>query len=164
MKPQMKIKVRTFGSLTDILDKRKKNIFVEGAIPPLLIADSIAKHSHKTDIGAHSIFLGQIRADQVDGKTVRAIEYTVYDDLALNKMSEIREAVFEKHDLTCMHIYHSVGTVQAGEICLFVFTSSGHRKAANEACEEVVERIKKELPIWGKEIFEDDTHQWKVNS
>lgn len=145
------------------MDKRKKNIFVAGAIPPLLIADGIVRHSSKTDIGAHSIFLGQIRADRIDGKTVRAIEYTVYEELALNKMSEIREAIFEKYDLTCMHIYHSVGTVQAGEICLFVFTSSGHRKAAIAACEELVDRIKNELPIWGKEIFEDDTHQWKVN-
>lgn len=145
------------------MDKKNKNIFVEGAIPPLLIADSIAKHAVKNDIGAHSIFLGQIRADMVDGKTVRAIEYTTYDDLALNKISEIREAIFEKYPLSCMHIYHSLGTVNVGEICLFVFTSSGHRKAAMHACEEIVERIKKELPIWGKEIFEDDTHQWKTN-
>ena len=62
-----------------------------------------------------------------------------------------------------MHIYHSLGTVAAGEICLFVFTSAVHRKEAIDACEEVVELIKKELPIWGKEVFEDDTHQWKVN-
>ena len=49
-----------------------------------------------------------------------------------------------------MHIYHSLGKVKAGEICLFVFTSSSHRKAAIDACEEVVERVKKELPIWGR--------------
>jgi|SRR5690606_27542232 len=146
-----------------MMDKRKKNIFVQGAIPPLLIADGIAKHSAKKEIGAHSIFLGQVRADQINGKTVHAIEYTTYDNLALEKMSETREAIFEKHSLTCMHVYHSIGTVRAGEICLFVFTSSGHRKAAIAACEEVVERLKKELPIWGKEIFEDHSHQWKVN-
>jgi molybdopterin synthase catalytic subunit len=63
-----------------------------------------------------------------------------------------------------MHIYHSLGKVNAGEICLFVFTSSAHRKAAIDACEEVVERIKKELPIWGRELFEDDTYQWKENN
>ncbi|WP_134087867.1 molybdenum cofactor biosynthesis protein MoaE [Olivibacter sp. XZL3] len=145
------------------MDKKKKNIFVEGAIPPLLIADSIAKHSSKKGIGAHSIFLGQIRADEIDGKTVHEIEYTTYDDFALVKMSEIREAIFEKYSLTCMHVYHSIGTVKTGEICLFVFTSSAHRKAAIAACEELVERIKEELPIWGREIFEGNTHQWKVN-
>jgi molybdopterin synthase catalytic subunit len=62
-----------------------------------------------------------------------------------------------------MHIYHSLGVVKAGEICLFVFTSSAHRKEAIDACEEVVNRIKAELPVWGKEIFENETHQWKQN-
>jgi len=62
-----------------------------------------------------------------------------------------------------MHVYHSLGKVVAGEICLFVFTSGAHRNEAIDACEETVERLKAELPIWGKEIFEDETHQWKVN-
>ena len=62
-----------------------------------------------------------------------------------------------------MHIHHSLGLVEAGAISLFVFTSSAHRRDAIDACNEVVERIKKELPVWGKEIFEDETHQWKVN-
>ena len=78
-------------------------------------------------------------------------------------MHEIREAIFEKYELTCMHVYHSLGKVAAGEISLFVFTSSAHRKAAIDACEETVERIKSELPVWGKELFDNDTHQWKEN-
>lgn len=145
------------------MSKEKKQIFVEGPIQPAFIASSIAKHSTKRDIGAHSIFLGQVRADEVNGKAVRAIEYTTYTDLALDKMHEIREATFEKYALTCMHVYHSLGSVAAGEICLFVFTSSKHRKMAIAACEEVVERIKQELPVWGKELLEDETHQWKEN-
>jgi molybdopterin synthase catalytic subunit len=62
-----------------------------------------------------------------------------------------------------MHIFHSLGKVNAGEISLFVFTSSPHRKAAIDACEETVEKIKSSLPVWGKEIFEDESHQWKIN-
>ena len=145
-------------------DKKLKNIFVDGPIASQFIADSIAKHASKTNIGGHSIFLGQVRNDLIDGKTVSAIEYTAYQELALEKMHEIREAIFEKYPLVCMHIYHSLGTVNIGEICLFVFTSSAHRKPAIEACNEVVERIKAELPIWGKEKFDDETHQWKINS
>lgn len=145
------------------MSKTVKNIFIEGAINPTFISDSIAKHSFKKDIGAHSIFLGQIRQDLIDGATVQAIEYTAYETMALDKMHEIREAVFSKYDLTCMHVYHSLGVVNAGEICLFVFTSSKHRTVAMEACNEIVERIKAELPIWGKEIFNDESHQWKVN-
>ncbi len=145
-------------------EKKIKNIFVEGAISPGFIADSIAKHQTKTNIGAHNIFLGQVRSDVVDDKIVKAIEYTSYQELANEKMNAIREDIFAKYALTCMHIYHSLGVVNAGEICLFVFTSSKHRKVAIDACTEMVERIKAELPIWGKEIFEDDTHQWKQNN
>jgi len=140
-----------------------KNIFQHSPISPLFIAESITKHSTKTEIGAHQIFLGQIRADEIDGKTVKAIEYTAYEDLALNQMTAIREEIFAKYNITCMHIHHSLGTVHVGEICLFVFTSSKHRNEATKACNEVVERIKNELPIWGKEIFEDETYQWKIN-
>ncbi len=145
-------------------DKKHKQIFVKGAIGSSFIADSIQKHSTKTTIGAHSIFLGQVRSDSRDDRKVVAIDYTTYEEMALEKMHEIREGIFAKYPLTCMHIYHSLGTVSAGEICLFVFTSAVHRKEAIDACEEVVELIKKELPIWGKEVFEDDTHQWKVNN
>ena len=144
--------------------KKPKNIFVQGPISASFIADSIQKHSTKTDIGAHSIFLGQVRGDVINNKTVAAIEYTAYEEMALEKMHEIREAIFEKYSLTCLHIYHSLGTVKSGEISLFVFTSSAHRKAAIDSCEEVVERIKKELPVWGKEVFEDASYQWKENT
>jgi len=145
------------------MEKKPKNIFVQGPIGAAFIADSIQKHSTKTDIGAHSIFLGQVRSDVIDGKTVSAIDYTTYEEMALDQMHTIREAIFAKYALTCMHIYHSLGRVNAGEISLFVFTSSKHRKAAIDACEEVVECIKKELPVWGKEVFADASYQWKEN-
>ncbi len=145
-------------------EKKLKNIFSQGAIPASFIAESIQKHSSKTGIGAHSIFLGQVRSDAINDKKVAAIEYTSYEEMALEKMYKIREAIFEKYDLTCMHVHHSLGRVEAGEISLFVFTSSPHRNAAIEACNETVERIKAELPVWGKELFADETYQWKENT
>jgi molybdopterin synthase catalytic subunit len=144
-------------------ERKPKNIFVEGAIAPAFIAERIGEHSHKTGIGGHSIFLGQVRADEAEGKKIIAIEYTAYDEMALEKMHEIREAIFDKYPLTCMHVYHSLGRVAAGEICLFVFTSSAHRKPAIDACTETVERIKAELPVWGRELFEGKGYQWKEN-
>jgi molybdopterin synthase catalytic subunit len=144
-------------------DRKPKNIFRDGALPASFIGDSIAKHATNHKIGGHSIFLGQVRADEIDGKKVEGIEYTAYEEMALEKMHEIREAIFAKYPLTCMHVYHSLGKVPVGEICLFVFTSSAHRKPAIDACNECVERIKAELPVWGKEIFEGEGYQWKVN-
>ncbi|MCX6297315.1 MAG: molybdenum cofactor biosynthesis protein MoaE [Bacteroidetes bacterium] len=144
-------------------EKKKHKVFVDGAISPGFIADSISKHSTKTSIGAHDIFLGQVRADEIEGKIVQAIDYTCYEDMAEEKFDEIREAAFAKFDLSCMHIYHSKGVVKSGEICLFVFVSSKDRVMAFDACREIVEGIKKNVPIWGKELFEDDSYKWKVN-
>jgi molybdopterin synthase catalytic subunit len=144
-------------------ERKPKNIFVQGPITSSFIAESIQKHSSKTNIGGHSIFLGQIRADKIEGKEVASIEYTAYEDMALEKMHSIREDIFAKYNLTCMHVYHSLGTVKIGEISLFVFTSSVHRKAAISACEETVERLKAELPVWGKELLTDNTYYWKEN-
>ena len=141
----------------------KKNVFIKGAISPQKIADSIAHHRVKTNIGAHDIFLGQVRADSIQDKTVEAIEYSAYEEMANEVFHEIREAAFEKFDLTCMHIYHSIGKVKAGELCLFVFTSSKHRVQAMDACRYLVEEIKEKVPIFGKELFADDDYQWKEN-
>lgn len=145
-------------------NEKIKNIFIEGAITAEFIGNSIYKHSTKKNIGAHSIFLGQVRNDIIKEQQVKAIEYTAYTEMANEKFYEIREDAFKKYPLVCMHIYHSLGIVNAGEISLFVFVSSIHRKEAIKACEEIVERIKKEAPVWGKEIFCNNNSQWKINS
>lgn len=143
---------------------KPKNIFILGPISPEKISKVIASHSSQTNIGAHSIFLGQIRADEIKNKEVTAIEYTAYVGMALEEAQRIREEVFEKYSLTCMHIYHSLGKVKTGSICVFIFTAARNRKAAIEACSELIERIKNELPIWGKEIVANNAFSWKINN
>ena len=146
------------------IDKPKKTSFIQGAISTEFIGNSIAKHQSKTSIGAHNIFLGQVRADKIDGKTVAAIEYSAYEEMAEQSFYEIRELAFAKYDLTCLHIYHRLGLVKTGEICLFVFVSAPRRKVVFEAIEFLVEEIKEKVPIFGKEIFEDETYTWKKNT
>lgn len=144
--------------------KPAKKVFVQGAISSEFIGNSIAKHQTKTTIGAHNIFLGQVRADSINNRIVTAIEYSAYEELAEQSFNEIREVAFTKYELTCMHIYHSLGLVKAGEICLFVFVSAPRRKVVFEALEFIVEEIKEKVAIFGKEIFEDETYTWKINN
>jgi len=141
-----------------------KNVFVTGAISPEHIAKAIATLQTKTQIGAHDIFLGQVRADEIGGKQVSGIEYTAYESMASQKFHEICELALKNFGLNTVHIYHSLGKVQVGEICLFVLVSAPHRKAVFDGLHQVVEEIKKEVPIFGKELFEDDSYQWKVNT
>ncbi len=145
-------------------EKPKKAVFVSGAISPEFIAGSIAKHQSKTTIGAHQIFLGQVRADEIQGKQVVAIDYSAYEAMAETVFHEIRESAFEKYELTCLHTYHSLGVVKTGEICLFVFVSAPRRKVVFEAIEFLVEAIKEKAPVFGKELFADDTYTWKKNT
>mgnify|MGYP003556062715 CR=1 FL=1 len=150
---------------------RKHDIFIEGAIDPGVISESISKHATRMDIGAHEIFLGQIRAYMDAGSgmdrpanTVTAIEYTAYKDMALERMTAIREDAFDRWPtITCLHVYHSLGRIPAGKLCFMVFASAPHRRQAREAVAFVVDAVKKELPIFGRELFDDDAHKWKTN-
>jgi molybdopterin synthase catalytic subunit len=143
---------------------KRHKVLTKGPVEPSFIAEAIARHSAKTAIGAHDIFLGQVRKDVIEGKPVAAIEYSAYEEMAEDIFHEIREAAFQKFELTCMHIHHSMGRVKAGELCLFVFVSSPHRQSAFEACRWIVEEIKHKVPVWGKELFEDETYEWKKNN
>ena len=142
---------------------KKKTVFIQGEITSAFIANAISKHQTKTGIGAHNIFLGQIRKDEVAGKTVSAIEFSCYEEMAEKKLHDIREDAFKKFDLTCMHIYHSLGIVNLGEICFFVFVSAAHRTQVYEATEYIVNKVKEDVPIFGKELFETGAYQWKKN-
>ena len=143
---------------------KTSNIFIQGAISPGFIAEIIARHQPETHIGAHDIFLGQVRADIIDGKEVIAIDYSAYEEMALSQFNEIQEEAFKKFDLGGLHVYHSLGRVNVGGICLFVLASSAHRKTVFEALQFVVEEIKQKVPVFGKELFDGDSYQWKVNT
>ena len=141
-----------------------KKTFLDGAISSDFIADSIAKHQSKHSIGAHNIFLGQVRGDEIEGQQVVAIDYNAYEEMANEKLHELREEAFGKFNLTCLHIYHSLGRVNVGEICFFVFVSAKRRKEVYQATEYLVNQVKEQVPIFGKEIFDNENFQWKVNS
>ena len=140
-----------------------KNFFLNGPISPDFISNSIHKHQIKHNIGAHNIFLGQVRKDTIKSNVVSAIEYSAYEEMANKKITDIRESTFEKFDLTCLHIYHSLGVVEVGQIGFFVFVSSSRRKNVYDATKFIVDMIKNTVPIFGKEIFENNEYNWKVN-
>jgi molybdopterin synthase catalytic subunit len=141
--------------------KKKHTVLIPVPVSPEFIANAIAKHSGKTEIGAHAIFLGQVRKDMSEkGKVVKEIVYSAHEAMAEAAFHEIREAAFAQYDMVCMHIYHSLGAVKAGEISLFVFVSCRHRAASFKALEAIVDQIKAQVPIWKKENFEDGSHRW----
>ncbi|PWJ60427.1 molybdopterin synthase catalytic subunit [Dyadobacter jejuensis] len=144
---------------------KPKKVLMQGPIDPQMVATSLVNHQSKTNIGAHALFLGQIRADQKDNGVVTGIEYSAYEAMAEEAFHRIREEAFTRYDLTCMHLYHSLGVVPVGQISLFVFVSSAHRRASLEAVDFLVERIKQDVPIFGKELIgATGDYIWKENN
>jgi molybdopterin synthase catalytic subunit len=141
------------------------NYLIKGPITPDLITKLIGKTAERTDTGGHSVFLGQVRADEINGKKVRSIEYSAYEAMVKLEADAIKDTILSEFaDARSIDIVHSTGVVNAGEISLFVLVSAGHRNHAIEACSKTVELIKVKLPIWKKEIFEDSSFGWRQNT
>lgn len=137
---------------------------IEGPLPTTAVTDMITKAGANTENGAHSLFIGQVRSDMVEGKTVKAIEYSAYEEMVITEADKISKTILSEYDdVKGLEILHSRGIVAVGEISLLVIVSSGHRTQAFTACARAVELVKQRLPIWKKEIFADDTDRWKEN-
>lgn len=140
----------------------QKNYLISGPVPDISVTGILNRMNENTDTGGLSFFLGQVRADSIDGKRVVAIEYSAYENMVKAEADKIIKSVLEEFDdVRSIDIMHSTGTVKAGEISLLVAVSAGHRKQAMEACSKTVEMIKERLPVWKKEVFEDNSHSWK---
>jgi molybdopterin synthase catalytic subunit len=133
-----------------------------GPISPEIILQLIKKMGENDDSGGNTIFLGQVRGDITGGKKVKAIEYSAYVEMVNAEVENIKALVYsEFEDIRSIDITHSAGLVKAGEISLLVLVSAGHRHQSINGCAKTVELIKEKLPVWKKEIFEDESHHWK---
>ena len=137
---------------------------VKGPVTTEIISAYLDALSELKSCGGHASFMGQVRNDDIDGKKVHAIEYSAYDAMVSKEAERIIKLTKEAFsDVQKIIILHSEGTVKTGEISLFVLVAAGHRDQAFRACRHVVEMIKIHYPVWKKEIFEDNSHQWREN-
>lgn len=114
-----------------------------------LAADVIAAHD-----GAVITFEGVVRDHSGERKT-RYLEYECYVPVALKKMREIGAEVAVSHDIHRVAIVHRLGRLEISETSVAIVVTSAHRKAAYEASFETINRLKRLVPIWKKEYFED---------
>ena len=132
----------------------KNGYLAGGPITPLLISELMTLGNDDKSTGAVSIFVGRVRDDETDGKRVKAIEYSAYDDMAVKEAEEIVRTVRSAFsDVRSVIIVHSTGLVRAGEASLFIMVTSGHRDHGTRACRHTLEMVKERLPVWKKEIY-----------
>lgn len=129
---------------------------IDGPVSTSAISAIIAKGGENSECGAHSLFLGQVRRDQNEGRFVKAIEYSAYEEMVIMEADKINKTILSEFgDVKAIEIVHSKGLVKAGEISLAVMVSAGHRDHASKACAKAVELIREKLPILKKELHED---------
>jgi len=102
-------------------------------------------------------FRGDVR-DETRGKRVVRLEYEAYVPMAERKLEEIGLAVGEAHGAR-VAIVHRVGVLVPGEAAVVIAAAAPHRAPAFRACEEALERLKRDAPIWKREIHEDGS-EW----
>ncbi|MSQ15820.1 MAG: molybdenum cofactor biosynthesis protein MoaE [Dehalococcoidia bacterium] len=119
-------------------------------LDPQVLVSEVTKD---TD-GAVITFWGVVRRNS-RGKVVLYLEYQAYEEMAEKVLAEIGEDVKSKWPIGLIAIHHRIGRLEIGEASLLVVIASPHRQEAFDACHYAVERIKKILPIWKKEVWED---------
>ena len=117
-------------------------------------AREIASQLQRPEAGAICIFEGIVRNNS-KGKTTRYLEYDGYETMALNKMEEIGMFVRRAWEIDAVGIVHRLGHLDIGETSVAIIVTSAHRRAAFDACEYAIDKLKKIVPIWKKEFFED---------
>jgi len=117
------------------------------------VVDAVAS----PDRGGLVTFRGDVRGLS-HGKQVLRLEYEAYVPMAERKLEEIGREVGDAHGAV-VAVVHRVGALAPGEAAVVIAASAPHRAPAFRACEEVIERLKKDAPIWKREVYEDGS-EW----
>ena len=104
--------------------------------------------------GAVADFYGVVRSIEND-RAIDGIEYEAFESMARRQLELIASRALEEFHLAAVTIHHRIGLVPAGEASLYVRVTARHRRAALEACGQIIERLKVSVPIWKRPVFAD---------
>lgn len=122
--------------------------------PDVLETDEAIASVASAGAGAINVFLGVVRNNNL-GRTVSHLEYDAYPAMAEKVMRELAEEARERFGLEAAAVLHRTGRLEIGEASLLVAVSCGHRGESFEATHWLVNEIKKKVPVWKKEVWED---------
>jgi MoaE-MoaD fusion protein len=115
---------------------------------------ALVRHLRAPGDGAIVTFDGFVR-DHSHGRRTLYLDYEAYESMALSKIHEIGAAMHEKFPIHRAAIVHRLGRLEIGETSVFITVSAQHRPAAFDACRYAIDTLKRTVPIWKKEYFED---------
>ena len=104
--------------------------------------------------GAALAFEGIVR-NQTRGRKTLYLDYEAYEDMALEQMEALATQALQQFQIRDVAIVHRLGRLEIGETSVLIAVASAHRAAAFEACRWLIDTLKRTVPIWKKEHFED---------
>src|SRR3984957_1233920 len=104
--------------------------------------------------GAALVFEGVVR-NQTRGRRTLYLDYEAYEDMALAQMESLAEQALKQFQIRDVAIVHRLGRLEIGETSVLIAVASAHRAAAFDACRWLIDALKRTVPIWKKEYFED---------
>jgi MoaE-MoaD fusion protein len=117
-------------------------------------SSALAAHVRGTGDGAIVLFDGFVRDHSKNRRTLY-LEYEAYESMAVAKIQEITAQLHEKFAIDRAAMVHRLGRLEIGETSVFIAVSAAHRAAAFDACRYAIDTLKRTVPIWKKEYFED---------
>ena len=117
-------------------------------------AAAIARGIKQPDDGALVVFDGVVR-NQTRGRRTLYLDYSAYEPMALQQMEQLAVEALANFAIRDVWLVHRLGRLEIGESSVYIAVASAHRAAAFEACRWVIDTLKKTVPIWKKEFFED---------
>ena len=117
-------------------------------------AAALIRHVRRPGDGAVVTFDGCVR-NQSHGRRTLYLDYEAYESMAALKLREIAAELHIKFPIDRVAIAHRLGRLETGETSVFIAISSPHRPAAFDACRFAIDTLKRTVPIWKKEYFED---------
>ncbi len=110
------------------------------------------------ECGGIGVFIGTVR-NHHEGKAVKALKYTAYAPVAEKMIRQIEQEIQVKYGVSYVRVIHRIGTLEIGEKAIIAIAYAAHRREAFAACEEAVERVKHEVPVWKEEFYIDGSSQ-----
>jgi molybdopterin synthase catalytic subunit len=132
--------------------RREGNLFA--LTRSVIDSQSLVRELQRGEDGAIVVFEGVVR-NNTKGRPTRFLEYECYEAMALRQMAEIGTEIAHAHALGRISIVHRLGRLEIGEASVSVVVTAAHRQAAFQAALEGINRLKREVPIWKKEYFDD---------
>ena len=104
--------------------------------------------------GAAVVFEGVVR-NQTRGRRTLYLDYEAYEEMARQQMEGLAEQALKQFQIRDVVLVHRLGRLEIGETSVLIVVASAHRGAAFDACRWLIDTLKRTVPIWKKEYFED---------